>query len=417
MKKYNQKERSFLKSIMTLASGSVLAQVITILASPLTTRIYSPSELGVFTFITTAVNMFGVVINGRIEMAIVTDNDENNVYPLIVISFIIDLILSVLVSLGYLIYFICFKKEYLWTVLFIFSLLFVTGLINILNSYNNRYREYKLMTSVFVTRTVTQNVLTILLGLIKNNVFNLLLSQILGLINGLRKQSKVLLANRDKLKIHINFRNIIKKQRKYLIYSIPASFMNGFSYSSINLFIQNLFGMEMLGFYSISYRVLGIPLNIISNNVSRVFIQDATVELNKYGNYKNSFKKNFLFLIIMSLLLIIGLTFIIPDLCTLFFGESWAQVGDFIRILAPMFGIRLMVSALASGLIVSNKQNLEMLLQSLLFIASLICFFVVSVFKLHILVYLKSINILFSIIYLLFLFIIYKDSLGNFQKY
>ena len=82
-----------------------------------------------------------------------------------------------------------------------------------------------------------------------------------------------------------------------------------------------------------------------------------------------------------------------------------------------MFGIRLMVSALASGLIVSNKQNLEMLLQSLLFIASLICFFVVSVFKLHILVYLKSINILFSIIYLLFLFIIYKDSLGNFQKY
>lgn len=216
MKKYNQKERSFLKSIMTLASGSVLAQVITILASPLTTRIYSPSELGVFTFITTAVNMFGVVINGRIEMAIVTDNDENNVYPLIVISFIIDLILSVLVSLGYLIYFICFKKEYLWTVLFIFSLLFVTGLINILNSYNNRYREYKLMTSVFVTRTVTQNVLTILLGLIKNNVFNLLLSQILGLINGLRKQSKVLLANRDKLKIHINFRNIIKNSRKIL---------------------------------------------------------------------------------------------------------------------------------------------------------------------------------------------------------
>ena len=41
----------FIKSIGTLVSGSILAQVVTLLCSPILTRLYSTSDFGVFTFV------------------------------------------------------------------------------------------------------------------------------------------------------------------------------------------------------------------------------------------------------------------------------------------------------------------------------------------------------------------------------
>ena len=69
----NLRQNKALSSITTLASGSLIAQVITILTSPITTRIFTPEELGTYTLLITAVNMFGPIICLRYDLAIVTE--------------------------------------------------------------------------------------------------------------------------------------------------------------------------------------------------------------------------------------------------------------------------------------------------------------------------------------------------------
>lgn len=64
MKSYIQKliNSNFFKSVATLISGSIVAQLITVVASVLLARIYSPDELGVYTLILTAEGLFGSII-------------------------------------------------------------------------------------------------------------------------------------------------------------------------------------------------------------------------------------------------------------------------------------------------------------------------------------------------------------------
>ena len=89
---------SFFRSIATLMSGTIVAQVIAFAISPLMTRLYSEEQIGEYTLLLTVVTMFGSVICGRYDMAIVGESDEKCMFSLVKLSFWITLVLSAIVS-------------------------------------------------------------------------------------------------------------------------------------------------------------------------------------------------------------------------------------------------------------------------------------------------------------------------------
>lgn len=408
------KNNSALSSITTLASGSLIAQIITILVSPITTRIFTPTELGTYTLITTAVNMFGPVICLRYDLTIVTEKDDYKALAILKLSMIVSFIISILVSIGYFIYFNMNAKYHslMYAIGILFILLFTTGITNALTSYNNRKKQYKLMTSVYVIRTVAQNFLMVFLGIIKTGVFGLLSSQVVSQFLGIRKQGEELIQHKNEI-AEIDKKDmaaVAKKYKKQLLFSTPASFANSFSYSSINIFISSLFNDATLGFYSISYRVLGLPLNVISSNVSKVFFEDASHEYNEKGTYRKSLIRTSLFLGILAAVMVIGLVLLSPTVFALFFGSQWRQAGVFVQILAPMFGIRFIVNGVSAALIISQRQDYELFIQSLFIIASVATFLFAKSGEWSIIGYLSVISVTYSIIYILFYILIYKCS-------
>ena len=56
------KENKYIKSIATLVSGSMIVQIVTILCSPLMTRLFTPSSLGVYSLVTSVLTLFGAVM-------------------------------------------------------------------------------------------------------------------------------------------------------------------------------------------------------------------------------------------------------------------------------------------------------------------------------------------------------------------
>lgn len=396
-----------------MTSGSLIAQLITIVVSPILTRIFSPEELGVYSLVLTAESLFGGIICGRYDIAIVSEKKEENVFSIIKLAAIIAIFSSFVATwaFGYK-YFLSnsTRNSYSFAIIFIFFLLVINGWLRILESYNNRKREYKLMTTVNVYRTFVQNFGAVILGVLKFNVFGLLLSHTLGMAVGLNKQAKTLKPSLSKIKSvsKQDMLRILKKHYKQPLFSVPAIFSNRFSYSSINLFIEALFGLHILGYYSISYKALGLPLTVMSNNVAKVFFKDASIEYQEQGNFKNSFKKTSAFLFVLSIPMFLGMYFIVPPLFKVIFGSGWETAGTYVKILASMFVFRFIVNTVAYGLQVVYKQNLELVLQLSFVVVSVLTFFLTKKLSLTVEEYLRIISISFSLIYILYYFVIMK---------
>lgn len=91
----------YFKSVFRLTVGSLIAQLITALVSPISTRLYTPEQLAVYTLILTVSSMFGPVLCGKYDMAIVSAKDEKEVTNLIVGGLAVSAVSITLVTMGY----------------------------------------------------------------------------------------------------------------------------------------------------------------------------------------------------------------------------------------------------------------------------------------------------------------------------
>lgn len=411
--------RQIIKSpIFKLTSGSIIAQLVAIVASPITTRLYTAQQLGTYTLLLTVVTMFGPLLSGKIEMAIVSEKKEKKIYPIIVLSGILCIFFSTIVTLLYSIYLLTTIKvslEYFAYVIIIYIYMLITGFTNILVSYNNRNKDYEIISSVYVIRTTIQNIGLVLFGICNFSVIGMLLSQVIGSLFGIKRQSKKLILKFENLKLvtKAEIKQAFMENYKLLIYTTPSTLCNSASYSLINFFISSLYGTIVFGYYSLSYRILGIPLAIISSNVSKVFFERASKSMNETGGFKGELVQMTLLLSFVAVPMIIVLLILAPSLCAFVFGTEWVVAGEYIRILVFMFGIRLVVSALTPSLVIANKQSIEFKIQ-ILFLACSTCTFLISkLLNLSIQQFLFIIMITYSIVYLIMYIIILRLSKGD----
>ncbi len=407
MRKIGKDKAGFIKSSITLMSGSIIAQILSVCFSPIMTRLYSEAEIGQYTLVLTAVSMFGAVICLRYDMAIVPEEDESKVFAIIKLSFLLDIILSVLVGFGYSVYCsikgtiqsLSFAGIVFWTTI----LLLFTGLGHILLAYNNRNKEYKLMTSVHVIREVGRDVSLSGLGLLHFGTIGLLISQTLSVGLGLTRQSKSL---RSK-KVHWReignqeLKEVAIKHKKQPMFSVPASFFNSFSYSVLNIYVSNLYGLQQLAYYSMSFRMLGLPLALISTNMSKVYFERASREYEQTGEFRKTFLMTTGLLGAIAIPMVVILFFLAPFLFGVFFGAPWRASGEYVRILAPMFGIRLVVSALSPTMTIIQKQNWDLYIQILFLLASSATYFLCGGGK-GIETFLVLVSVMYSVVYIVY---------------
>ncbi|GFR35995.1 lipopolysaccharide biosynthesis protein [Thermobrachium celere] len=409
---------NYFKSIAVLTFGTLISQIITVLVSPIATRLYTPEQLGIYTLLLTIVTLFGPILSGKLDAAIVTADSEDEVYNLIVASILISFIFVILISLGFLCYLKINKSIRLEVgvyYLIVIIILIITAFINIFSYYNNRHKEYELISSVNVLRTITQSMFLLIFGLLKLGTIGLLLSQLIGLLFGLKKQSEKLYKNINILnKICFNkVKSVIYKYRKQIIYSTPAHFVNSASYSMLNFFITELYGIRVFGYYSMSYRMLGLPLTLISINVSRVFFKNLWKKKKVNGNYFITLRQILLFLGCLAIPMVFILLILGPHLFELLFGKGWDVSGKYAQLLAPMFGFRLIVTTISPALIISGKQRLELAMQSLFIITSILTYMLCKKFELDINIFLILISLKYSLIYIYFLITICRLSKLN----
>lgn len=390
--------------------GTVLAQLINIVAQPVLTRLIPAESLGIYTYIVSMATMIIPVASLKLDMLIVSEEDDREAQYItdicVYINIIISLIYFLVIALGF-----NFPGENIFNkygmIIFLVPLLvFTNGIRFLFISYNNRYKRYKLISSIAILREAARAIIQVGAGFLSMGAGALSMGYALSPVFGLHLQMKSYLKKLKERKLAnwVKTKEIVfKKGKRQILYLVPAQFINSFSSSLITISITALFSSEILGYYSAGVRILDIPIIFITSNVSKVCYQKISEDvLNKKPILK-------LFLSVMFVLLIVSavgftlLYMIAPQLSGIVFGSGYEIAGQYIRCLCIMYAIRLVATSFAGVYTIFNKQNFEFFLNVLLIGVALFSYILTEVFAININVYLWSICIGYAMVYIVML--------------
>ena len=299
--KYLSKE-SFFSQVLTLTTGTTIAQIIPIAVTPILTRIYKPDEFGIFALYLAVASMVTIIATGRYELAIMLPKEEKDAVNLLALSIVIAFFLSLLIFLALLIVMpfrariagLIGKGELSkWFLLISVSML-LTGVNQSFNYWYNRKKQYKRLSIARVLNSGTGALVSLTLGAAGFGAVGL----IFGKLSGDGCSLGVLSWNfwreeKEKIKL-ISKKLILENSKKYQdfpkVNSLHA-FMDALNNNGVAFLISAFFGVTALGFYAFSMRVLNTPMVFIGGAVSQVFFQKATETYNRGGDLQGLLKK------------------------------------------------------------------------------------------------------------------------------
>ena len=371
----------FNRNILTLMTGTAVAQAIPIAISPILTRIYTPEDFGIFALFIAISIVLSSIANARYELAIVLpkkDEDAINIFALgLVITFYLTLILFI---------FIFIFNEYLTNLLgkdeisfwlyFIPITVFFSGLYNVLSYFNIRKKNYKDLRNATVIKSVALAIIQLTIGLLKTGVTGLISGQILSNMFANIRLIKNILGNKILLsKIRkVKMIALSKKYKDFPKHGMLSALFDNLTLQLASIMIPKIFSFLISGYFFLASKIVNMPATLISNSISQVYLQKLSDNKNKsiesFILFKNTLKKLFL----IALPITIFGFFLSPYIFPIVFGKDWTLSGEIAQYLFLIFLIRFCVSPLSGTFVPAMEIKKLAFWQYLYFISSSILF-------------------------------------------
>jgi lipopolysaccharide exporter len=333
-------KRDLARDAFRLASGTSIAQVLTVVSSPFLTRIYSPEAFGVLSLYFSLVNIFSEVACLRYDHSIMIadDNDQaaNQLAVSIASAFLTGIILIPLfmfIRVPLVLWLNAPELEpYLWLVL---PSLFFGAVLIALGYWNSRQGHFGRTAVGTVINSSVMITYQILAGLMGSPA-GLVMGAFWGPVAAI-----IFLAQRLITQGGITFSAIrlksmvagIKRYRKFPQYELWAGLLNVASWQLPFFLLSGFFSTTITGFYSISSRVLQIPIRVVGLAIGQSFFPRAA-EAKAEGKLAGLVEGTFRRLVGISLFPLLTLSIIGSDLFRIVFGEAWQEAGVYTQLLS-----------------------------------------------------------------------------------
>ncbi len=417
MKKKLKPKSEFSRNVLTLMTGTTIAQAIPIAISPILTRIYTPADFGIVALFMAIVSIFGSIANGRYELAIMLpqkDEDAINVFAaglLINITLSLFLLIFIIFFHDKILFWLNSDKIGLWLYLIPITIFFV-GLFNILNYYNTRKKNYKDIANAKIIKSIVLAFVQLSIGFIKQGAIGLISGQILSQVVANGNLLKNIIDDKILLS-HISFQKIKEEAKKYINFpkfSLAGTLANILSKQLLNILISLFFSVATLGFYALVQKILGLPSALIGGSIGQVFFQKATEEKNHTGQIKQSYL-NTLRSSFFIALAVFGILYVsVEELFYWVFGPNWKIAGLYAKAVIPFFAIRFVYATISTTYSISNKLKLELIWQISMLIGIIFIFYFTK--NLPFINFLYYLNIYLIISYLMSILFTYRLAYG-----
>ncbi len=357
--------RSFVSNVVKLMTGTIIAQAIQLAAAPILSRLYSPSDFGVFALYLSVTSLLSIIATARYEMAIMLPSSQDDAVNILALAVSISFILS-LASLGVV---FLFNKQ-IATLLgapgisgwlyFIPISIFFSGLYQSFNYWTNRAKDYRRISVSKVVQFSSSSAVNVAMGLGGWGVGGLIGGNASGLIIAACYLGKNLLGDIKGYLRSITKERMAFNARRYQSFPVVNTlhaFSDTLQASAVNFLIAFYFGSQLLGFYAFTFRILRAPLGIIGSSLSQVFFQRASEAYNNQQPIAPLVRRMVLVLSAVALPIFILLYLYSPDIFVAIFGVQWREAGIYARILSPWLYFNFIVSPLAQIAIIVNRQK------------------------------------------------------------
>jgi O-antigen/teichoic acid export membrane protein len=410
----------FSRNVLTLMTGTTIAQAIPIAISPILTRIYTPADFGVFAIFLAITTIFGSISNARYELAIMLPEKDEDAINIVALGFLITLLMSIILFIiivlfhDYFIKLLNNQEIGIWLYFVPITVLFI-GLFNVLNYFNNRKKNYKDIANATIIKSIALSIVQVAIGFLKNGASGLISGQIIAqlfanvklLKNIIKDKELVSSISKEKMK------TLAKRYINFPKFSMWAIFANTLSLHLTNILISSFYSIATLGFYSLVQKVLGMPSALIGASIGQVFFQEATKEKQKTGKAIKTFDNTVKKLIIIGVPSFTILFFIVEDLFAFVFGEEWRIAGVYAQTVIPLFLIRFIVATVTTTNSIFEKQKISLLWQFSLLFFSILTIYISNLLEISFIEFLYIFTVNGFIHYSVLYYILKKVSQGK----
>lgn len=368
---YKLFKSKFVRNVTILASGTAAAQAITMIASPIITRLYGPEAFGIMGTFNAMINIIIPIAALTYPIAIVLPKSNEVAKGLIKLSLIITVAISMISS----IILFLFNKEiveifnlneindylYLIPLVIIFA-----GLMQVAEQWLIRTKQFTINAKVTFLQSVIINSSKIGIGFVHPIASALVVLTAIG--NGLKALMLIFFAKRSKYRTlqykeqnQKNLKILAKKYKDFPLYRAPEVFLNAASNGLPVLMLTSFFGPASAGFYAIGRTVLSLPSQLIGKSVGDVFYPRVTEAANNNENVTALIKKATLALAAVGIFPF-GIVIIFgPSLFSFVFGSDWVVAGEYARWIALWSFFGFMNRPSVQSLPVLNAQRFHLL--------------------------------------------------------
>jgi len=358
------RRNDFARNVLTLMTGTIIAQAIPIAIIPVLTRIFAPEDFGLLALYTALLSIFGVVSAGRYEVAIMLTKAEEDAKILLQVSVVIAAGFSLCLAIPVVLWneniaaFLGNPDIASWLYLIPLSVL-LTGVYNALTYWNNRAKKFKHTAISKVNQSLFQGLTQAGFGFMQVNG-GLILGQITGILSSvfylLRKDSlfKVIFKKKSKDRI----KQQIVEYKDFPKYSTFGAICDTGAVQMPVLILTKSYSAVSTGMFSLTFRVLNMPSILISSAISQVLFQRVVEISNNKPECLNKYIiKIFLFLFLAYLPALPVLILWGDSIFAFVFGEQWRQAGNYAGYLVIAVAARFAVSPLSS--VLALKHNIK----------------------------------------------------------
>jgi O-antigen/teichoic acid export membrane protein len=362
---------SFARDTGVLMAGTATAQVLTVAASPVLTRLYLPEHLGVLGLILSVYSVLGPLACWRYEQAIILPAEDEAAAPILRLALLttgIMLLVSLVVvlSIGPRLAATFARpaaRDWLWVIP---ALLPLAGLYQALRLALCRSRRFGSIALGRVARAGIGGGVQIGVGwLIAPGAAGL----VAGYLLGIALESLVLLGAAKRLVGaglgagcglgELKF--LAFRYRKFPLFAVPGALSNLLALELPTLLLAILFTPKDVGFYWLSSRLLIMPAALVGETTGAVFSQRLAAMRARGQSGAALTTRLFTCLLILALVPIGVLLVVAPGLFGLVFGPDWVEAGQYARALVPAQLMLFAALPLTQAFFVYEKQELGLI--------------------------------------------------------
>jgi lipopolysaccharide exporter len=375
---------SFNKNVLRLVTGTVLAQGISLLASPFLARIYGAEAYGVAMIFTALYSMITPLANLRYEISIVLPEKREDAANLLALSMISTIVITGFISILILvsanpileILNITSLTPFIWLVP---VMIFISGISTALNYWCSRSRYFSQISGAQVVSQMVVTTGSLVFGslgyttgatLILCTIVGQLATMIIFLFYVLNKDKGVFWTSVELKQVWAG----CVRYKRFPLYSSFGSIFNAVSWQAPALMLGAFFSPIIAGFYGLGFRIIQMPMTLVGNSINQVFLKHGSEARNE-GKLDIEVKKLFTQLFSIGLLPNLIIIIIGADLFAFVFGEQWREAGLYVQILAPWALLWLVSSPLSPIYAIQEKQKAELIMHGVIFVCRILAIF------------------------------------------